>query len=217
MPAVSLSVKAKEAGLELITVHDRVEARQGNKVIAWHTTAERALSKALERIEADRLRALPYDQEVVIRPRVRANGRPGPVLVSPAPIVVAPVADPMPDPPEALVVSTVVPDDTAPTRQIKGSIIKNKYKTKYKANGGSCGDEVAEELTAYVVVMDRGKARTDLKRLRQVAEDNGIWKDTYINLNPGQLRMTIGNRLRVKRTAGDAIDIGGAIFQIKWE
>lgn len=205
----SLEQTARKAGVELVTVEGRVEARQGAKVIAFHTTPERALAKALERIEEDRLRKLPYDQEIILKPRPRR----APPVRAAAPAIVVPISlvEALPLP-ASLALVPLSPEPLLPTRQIKGSIIKTKYKDRYKKNGGSCGDEIAEELTAYVVVFDRGKARLDLKRVREVAEVNGLWKDSYSKLNPGQLRMTIGNRLRVKRATGDQINIGGAVF-----
>ena len=215
MPAVSLSARAKQAGLELVVDGDKAYAKQGDKIIAWHTSSERALNKALERLEEERLRKLPYDEEIVLKPRasalpVRAAHVPAPV--APARVVAAVAA--------AIVTAdtAITAKDTAPevadklTRQIKGSIIKSKYKERYKKNGGSCGDLVAGELAAFVVVLEGGKARTDLKKLRQVAEDNGLWKDSYLGLNPGQQRMTIGNRLRQKYATGDEIVIGGCPF-----
>lgn len=92
---------------------------------------------------------------------------------------------------------------------IKGSIIKKKYKQQYKKLGGLCGDEVSCELTAATTPLaEDGKIKTCLKTLREIAIANGVWKDSYNALNPGQQRMTIGNRLRNKIIAGEAITIG---------
>lgn len=210
MPAVSLSMKAKEAGLELVTDGDRVLAKSGAKIIAWHTSAERALNKALERLEEDRLRKLPYDSDVVIRPRAVANGRPGPPLpVAAPPVRVLRPAAPLPLP-------DIQPsEDTELLRQIKGSIIKTKYKERYKKQGGNCGDLIAGELAEYLVVLVAGKSQMDMKRVREVADANGIWKDSYRHLNPGQLRMTIGNRLRIRYAQGDEVNIGGVKLQME--
>jgi len=221
MTPQQLIVKASQSGLELITTGDRAEARQGRKVVAWAATPERALEKALERLEEDRLRRLdplPSDRE--------------PVLVA-RPLVAVPTASPSRRPrraipirvpadasPTPIVVASETPAvDTAPDtpRVIKGSIIKTKYKQQYKANGGNCGDTVAEELAEYVTVVENKRPRLDLDRLRQVAKDNGLWKDSYSALNPGQMRMTVGNRLRVKYQSGAQIVIGGAPFQMTFE
>lgn len=203
------------ADFEIVSVGDRFEARQGNKVIAWHTSAERAAAKAVERLEEDRLRKLPYNEGVDLRTTKKMNGHTAPPTIPrpPAPARAAPVvvlAPPAPVPP-------VVDEATGtPLKVIKGSIIKSKYKERYKKHGMSCGDLIASELTLYVMVLDQGKARLDLKKLREVAEINMVWKDRYIHLNPGQQRMTIGNCLRQKYAAGDQIDIGGAPFQMEF-
>lgn len=106
------------------------------------------------------------------------------------------------------------PDPAVPQKVIKGSIIKSKYRDRYKKNGDfSCGDDIAGELKAYVVVARDGKFRVDLVRLREVAIANEVWKDRYAALNPGQQRMTIGNCLRAKFREGKRIDIGGAVLE----
>ncbi len=210
----ALAVRAREAGIELRDVGDRVEAWLGKKIIAFHSTSERAMSKALERIEADRIAKLPYGEEPdLTKPRGRA---------------LVPVAAPRPPPPVRAVSrlprgSDLVPDyapevvAAAVARVIKGSIVKDKYKNKYKANGGSCGDLVAEELGEFVRLAVNGQMRTSVARLTQVAKDNDLWLERYSGLNVGQLRMTVGNRLRIKYAEGAEIIIGGAPFCMKIE
>lgn len=44
--------------------------------------------------------------------------------------------------------------------------------------------------------------------LKQVARDNGVWKDSYSKLSPAQLRMTIGNILRGRLKKGQSVKIG---------
>ena len=96
---------------------------------------------------------------------------------------------------------------------VKGSIIKPKYKAKYKANGDySCGDQLAQEIREYVAVTVNGRTVVNLERLKEIAVTNGVWKDSYANLNAGQRRMTIGNCLRAKMNNGERVDIGGAIL-----
>ena len=99
-----------------------------------------------------------------------------------------------------------------PNKVIKGSIIKPQYKAKYKKNGDySCGDDLALEIKAYI----SPKGKVDLKLLREIAEVNMVWKESYARLNAGQQRMTIGNRLRSKYKNGDRLDIGGAILELE--
>lgn len=206
----ALATRARVAGIEIREAGGRSEAWLGKKILAFHVDPKRALSLALERVEEDRLRKLPYDQEIVLLPR--PSGRAvAPVRTSP---VVSPEAGAIVV--AAIAAASLAPLPTAP-RIIKGSIIKSKYKDKYKAHGMSCGDEISEELALFVKVQVGGKLVVDLKKLRQVADDNGLWKDSYLHLNPGQLRMTIGNRLRIKHAIGDAINIGGVVLQLEIE
>lgn len=203
----SVSALAIKAGVELVCVADRVEVRQGKKVICFNSDPALAMKKALERIEEKRLRELdprPQDREPVLHIPVRRTR---------APVVL--VAPPMPDPPP---LPAPAPDYTdsqigqAVAKVIKQSIIKSKYKDRYKPNGGTCGDLIADELTQYTVVLINGKARVDLKRLEEVARANECWRDSYEALNVGQRRMTIGNRLRARYAEGAKVDIGGVII-----
>lgn len=96
---------------------------------------------------------------------------------------------------------------------IKGSIIKDKYKARYKANGDySCGDQLAQEIREYVAATVNGRIMVNLQRLKEIAVTNGVWKDSYGKLNAGQQRMTVGNCLRAKMVQGDRIDVGGVIL-----
>ena len=199
MSGLGLAERAKSAGLEFVTVGDRIEARKGNKVIAFHTTQDKAAQKALERLEEERLRNVdprPEDREPVLRVRKKAT----PIVLTPAP--------------EAPAVEIVdLQPETAPTKVIKGSIISKKYVDRYKKTGYSCGDILSEEIREYIMVIDQGRAHIDLKKLRQIADDNGVWRDSYVKLNPGQQRMNIGNRIRAKYKNGERIMIGGAPFE----
>lgn len=261
-PAVITS--AQEAGLTMVPVGDRVEARTDkNKVIAFHSNPEKCLKIALERMEADRIKNLPYpktgepdltglpaflDRKVNgIKPAAKTAPPPGPAKTAPvikaAPVekkadVVAPVM-PVPEaeapkpekkakPPKAAKPAKaakpiIVKDDKIlapgvieagePQKQIKGSIIKSKYKARYKQHGMSCGDDVADELKAYITVTVGGRQQVDLKRLQKVAELNGVWKPTYAKLNNGQQRMTVGNRLRALYMAGEKVNFDGPVLQ----
>lgn len=114
-----------------------------------------------------------------------------------------------------LIVTGRLPDDHSLVVQkvIKGSIIKSKYRERYKKNGDfSCGDDIADELRAVIAEVHKGKMRVDLAKLKAVAVKNTVWKESYGLLNAGQQRMTIGNRLRAKFKMGEELDIGGAIY-----
>lgn len=101
------------------------------------------------------------------------------------------------------------------SRIIKGSIIKSKYREQYKKHDFSCGDDIADEIRAYIAVVKGGKMRVDLARLKEVAVKNNVWKESYGLLNAGQQRMTIGNRMRAKFKMGEELDIGGVPWVMK--
>lgn len=197
MSGLALAERAKSAGLELVTVGDRVEARRGKKVIAFHTTKDKAIAKALERLEEDRLRKVdprPEDREPVIKKRAT------PILLTP------------PTPPP--VVEILEPAQPPATfKVIKGSIIPKKYVDRYKKTGMSCGDILAEEIRLFIMVIDHGRPHIDSTKLRQLADDNGVWQDRYASLNLGMQRMNIGNRIRAKYNNGERVHIGGVPFE----
>jgi len=185
----SVSKRATEAGILLVEAEGRIEARKGERVIAHGIKAKTALSEALVTLEAERIRTIRDDTEPVIARAVVVGQLP--------PVEERPVAVP---------------------KIIKGSIIKTKYRDKYKKNGDySCGDQMAEELRAYIQKVDGNKVRICLVKLKEVAVANNVWKDRYAGLNPGQQRMTIGNLLRNKFAMGDEINIGGAILVQQFE
>lgn len=84
------------------------------------------------------------------------------------------------------------------------SIIRRKYKKLYRPHDMTCGDDLSTRLSGFVQAKDpdTGEIKVDRDRLRRVAELNGIWKPDYALLNSGQMRMTIGNRLRAKVRKG---------------
>lgn len=86
------------------------------------------------------------------------------------------------------------------------SIVPDGFKAKYKAFGGSCGDEMAGVL-ADTVKTDKGKV--DVTALEEVMAQNGIDTDRWSNLNIGQRRMNLGNVLRARVKRGESVAIGG--------
>lgn len=83
----------------------------------------------------------------------------------------------------------------APTKESR-SVIKAKYRERYTTPR----DEVAEHLSSFT----DGK-RIDVKAIREFAERNGCWVERYEELNPGMVRMNVGNRLRAKLRKGEEI------------
>lgn len=98
---------------------------------------------------------------------------------------------------------------------------KDKYKEKYKATQGRCGDELGEKITAHCEVLnDAGKPCTGKVELRRFAEANGAWKPTYGSLttksgawNAGSARASVANILRAKIRHAKK---DKTMFEIKW-
>lgn len=181
MLAPAVMARATKEGVQLVEKGPLIEVHKGKVILAFHSDPNKAIAKALERLEEIRLRELdkrPQDREPV------------------------------------LTITKPLPASKLPQPVIKGSIIKSKYRDKYKKTGYSCGDVIAEELREYVVVLVEGRSRVSLDRLREVAVVNAVWRDSYAVLNPGQQRMTIGNRLRSKYNNGERIDIGGSPWEL---
>jgi hypothetical protein len=87
------------------------------------------------------------------------------------------------------------------------SVISARFREKYSEHGGSCGDDLAAQLSTYIAGTDKdGKACVDMVKLERVATANGVWKPEYATAtNSGLSRMTVGNRLRVKVRKGEKL------------
>lgn len=87
--------------------------------------------------------------------------------------------------------------------QFKGSIVKPKYRKQYAPKNDTCGDDIALTLADYLAGEDDGGDKClDLPKLVRFAKANDCWVDKYAKLNPGQVRMNVGNRLRAKVRKG---------------
>lgn len=86
----------------------------------------------------------------------------------------------------------------------KGSVVPEDYRLRYGADQ-SCGDEVAKALTAKVTTANG----VDLEACRDIAEANGKGDrfDAWVakGLNPGMVRMNLGNVLRGMARRGEAV------------
>lgn len=88
------------------------------------------------------------------------------------------------------------------------SVIKRKYKMKYRPHKMTCGDGLAKQIRSEFMTLkdpDTRKPRLDWKRFTAFAKLNGCWSDGYSKLNAGMKRMNIVNRLRARAEAGDEI------------
>jgi hypothetical protein len=60
------------------------------------------------------------------------------------------------------------------------SVISARFREKYSEHGGSCGDDLAAQLSTYIAGTDKdGKACVDVVKLERVATPNGVWKPEY--------------------------------------
>jgi hypothetical protein len=84
------------------------------------------------------------------------------------------------------------------------SVVPLRYKKQYAPNHGSNGDQIASALFHACRTQD---GKTDLVKLRAIAQANGVDHAKYAGLNPGMQRMNIGNRLRGMAQRGEAIEI----------
>lgn len=86
------------------------------------------------------------------------------------------------------------------------SIIKPKYKTKYRPFKMTCGDDLAQQVSAHIKFKDEDrKMRVDARKLKAFAEANECWQPGYANLNVGMRRLNVVNRLRAKVRHGHAV------------
>lgn len=88
----------------------------------------------------------------------------------------------------------------------KGSVIPDDYRYRYGADQ-NCGDEMARNLTDRVTKPEG----VDLEACRDIAARNGIEDrfDQWLarDLNPGMVRMNLGNVLRGKLRRGETVTL----------
>ncbi|HEV7275221.1 MAG TPA: hypothetical protein VGN80_02940 [Devosiaceae bacterium] len=76
------------------------------------------------------------------------------------------------------------------------SVVSADYKREHKP------DDLGQRLSKAVA---GAGGKVDRNKLRAVAVANGVWNPAYENLNPGQARMNVGNRLRAKVKRGERV------------
>lgn len=101
----------------------------------------------------------------------------------------------------------------------RGSIVPARYKERY-GKEQNCGDEMASVLSDYVnheeqvATDDKGGTKTvkcvSITACQEVAEANDLIDrfTAWANLNPGQIRMNLGNVLRGRIKRGEAVTVG---------
>lgn len=121
-----------------------------------------------------------------------------PVLVTETPVVALPTEQPT----ETPVLDPTDPDGEGGFEPTERSIVKRHYRRLYAPNDRSCGDTMARDLRDHL--FPDGET-LDFARLVRFAKANDCWVDSYARLNPGQVRMNVGNRLRAKVKKGHEI------------
>lgn len=86
------------------------------------------------------------------------------------------------------------------------SVVKAKYKTKYKPTKNRCGDELSHRMNEHCSREDDdGEMKINLDALRKFAKANECWVEGYASLksrvgtfNGGMAMMNVNNRLRAR-------------------
>ena len=93
------------------------------------------------------------------------------------------------------------------------SIVPSKFKTAYAAHNDTCGSKLALALKAATTVKNKeGRDSLDVDALFKIARANGIDTKGYVDLNNGQKRMNVGNKLAGRLKAGETVTIGSQKF-----
>lgn len=74
------------------------------------------------------------------------------------------------------------------------SIVRRKYRDAYRPNQHTNGDDLARQMKDHLT--DDG--HIDRAKLVRFAKANKVWDEKYENLNNGQVRMNVGNRIRAR-------------------
>lgn len=107
-------------------------------------------------------------------------------------------------------------------RVLKGTIVPLRYKAAYAEHNDTCGDRVAlalKEATQKVVADTsedgQGGTRTvlDVDALWAIAKANGVDYSKYKDMNNGQKRMNVGNKLRGMVRDGLSVKIAGKTYE----
>ena len=95
------------------------------------------------------------------------------------------------------------------------SVVKSKYREKYRPHKGTCGDDLAKKLRDRFMTLrdpDTKKPRLDFAAFMAFAKANDVWVEGYKRLknrdgsrNDGLIRMNCANRLRAAVRKGHKI------------
>lgn len=88
------------------------------------------------------------------------------------------------------------------------SVVKPKYRTKYRPHKMTNGDDLAQLIRKQFMTRkdpDTNKLLLDWPKFRAFAAANGCWQANYGRVNHGLARMSVVNRLRAKVRKGHKI------------
>lgn len=92
----------------------------------------------------------------------------------------------------------------------RGSVIPEDYRLRYGADQ-NCGDDLAKRLSEIVTVTEGKTSHVDLEACERIASANGIADrfDGWMTkgLNPGMVRMNLGNVLRGMARRGEEVTL----------
>lgn len=92
-------------------------------------------------------------------------------------------------------------------------MMNRKYHSRYIAQGGNNGDHFAIAVRGQFVHENKdGDEDFDLAGFIQWAQTQGLWKAKYERLNPGQIRMNVGNNARAAIRNGEKVTLAGRVF-----
>jgi len=100
---------------------------------------------------------------------------------------------------------TVFPVAERPTKKPMSGIVKLDYRIRYDIIGtGDVNDALAKALRAYIYV----DGRVSIERLSIICVANEIDEARFRGLNPGHIRMCVGNMLRARVRRKEKVFIG---------
>jgi len=184
--------KAKKHGIELSVIENEVVASRYGVSLISAPSADRALAAALKKIEgqsdlrdqevAEELASGQHDGSGMKGARRKAKKAWS-----------KPVVEETDDEGE-----TGEDGDEGEPEDESRSVVKRKYRTRYRPTRNTCGDDLANLISDHVSVGKGKDRKVDEAALTRFAKANGCWDPNYANLNVGMRRMNIANRLRRK-------------------
>lgn len=195
--------KAAKFGITLAVVENEIEASKDGKVLASHMLGNVALEQAIVKLNGDAPAAKPVKARKPRKVEQEDDGD----------------GDDDGDDESVEELGDAVEDDEpgeggeaaeAEEGDEEGkSIVKRKYKEKYRPFKMTCGDDLSALIWKHVAREDEaGDMKVDAALLRGFARMNGVWDPKYAHLNVGMQRMNVGNKLRAKvRRDG---------YEVKW-